>query len=180
MDIYDRFVSTFRTPSLMLRSNYFGYASKPSPYYKTDDAFFVANSHRRSFLRPAYCGEFDMTPDDRPYSETLPKLKYLRTFGVPDAAMLSAWRHIPRLYVLIQRITPDTHNVTALLRGRAFWPMGERNGQQVDTCQSDAELTPVLKQISAIEGFDVKAWQDFEQHFNRIVIGTQSNNITVN
>ncbi len=162
MNNYDRFVSQFRPPSLLVRSSYFDFGSKPSPFFDADRTFFVIHPERKTFIRTAYCGEVDYTPDDQPFMELLPKMKHLNNIGMHDDVLLRIWRYIPRLHVLVTRITPELHHVTALLRGDAFWPSADEEGRNVDRCRTDAHLAPVLARIAELEGFDVAAWQRFD------------------
>ena len=162
MNNYDRFVSQLRQSSLMFRSSYLDFKSKPSPFFDADRAFFVIHPQRNNFIRTAYCGEVDYTPDDQPFMELLPKLKHLNNIGMPDDIILSIWRYIPRLHCLVTRITPEIHHITVLLRGDAFWPSADEEGRDVDQFRSDADLAPVLKRIAEMDGFDIAAWQRFD------------------
>lgn len=166
MTIYDQFASQFRAPSLMLRSNYFDFRSKPSPFFEADREFFVVHPQRRSFIRQAACGEFDYTPDGGPFGEELPKALHLDTLGMPDALIRKVWRLIPSLHVLVSRIDPECHNITVLLRGPHWWKRHDQEGRSVDSLQSDAELAPILRKIAAMEGFDIAAWQRFATAFD--------------
>ena len=163
MNTYDRFVSQFRPTSLLVKSSYFDFLLKSSPYFDADRTFFVVHPKRKSFIRTAFCGEFDYTPDDQPCSELLPEMRHLNNIGMPDDVIRRVWRHIPRLHILVTRITPDLHHVTVILRGDCFWPVSDEEGRNVDQLRTDADLAPILARIATMEGFDVAAWQRFER-----------------
>lgn len=131
--------------------------------YDSDRTYFRTSRHR-AFIREARTGEFDYTPSNSISTETYPTLE-LQKVALPNEPLKDVWQHIPRLWVLCVQLNEGTHQVSAVYRGDAMWPIAERDGSDVATFDSEADFSDALTKIQACEGFDKPAWERFCQKY---------------
>lgn len=72
--------------------------------YGADGLFFTTYPSRRTYLRPAFPGEYDIDENETENVER------------------------PMLWVLVSQLAPGFHNIIPVWRGKAFW-----NGPEVDS-----------------------------------------------
>jgi hypothetical protein len=131
--------------------------------YEADRTYFRTSRHR-AFIREARTGEWDYTPSNSVSVETYPTLELQRVMP-PNEALKDVWQYIPRLWVLCVQLSEGTHHLSAVYRGDAMWKVVEREGSDVASFDSDAELSDTLAKIQACEGFDKAAWERFCQKY---------------
>ena len=111
-------------------------------------------------IRSAYCGEFDYTPSIQLSMEQYPTLE-LQKVALPNDLLRTMMKQIPALWCSIADLGNKTIQVTAIYRGKAFWPVEERDGRMVARFKSADDVYGALAAIQSSEGLNKQQWEAF-------------------
>lgn len=137
-------------------------------------------NHCEAFIRQARYGEFDYSPDNHLLSETYRDVMGFQRPLLPNEALRSVAKYIPKLWCLVSQIVPGTHSVVTVYRGDAFFKLYEFEGQMIANLRSNDKMTEVLEEMQARKGYDADAWKLYctklaEECMARSVAASESN-----
>jgi hypothetical protein len=125
------------------------------------DATIFKVKRCRSFIRQARCGEFDYTPDGHLISEVFQQQIGFQEPLLPNEALKSVERFIPPLWCLIVDMDGGMHQVTAVFRGDAFFPVCEFEGQTLANVKSPEQLRSIVAMMTDRKGFDDESYKRY-------------------
>jgi hypothetical protein len=129
-----------------------------SSIYDADRTLFITK-RCEAFIRQARCGEFDYSPDSHVIAETYRDAMGFEPPLLPNEALRSVVKYIPKLWCLVSQIAPGTHSVTTAYRGDAFFRVYDFEGHTIADLGNADKLTLALEAMQDRKGYDAEAWK---------------------